>query len=124
MAVLNLLTVHPVKYIFYIVSSAIKEVARDDEAALAMAAWAAADYGWTVEEIASVMKVESNLNVIADLVGQGSRLLADAGPGREWLRGVARRAIVYDRMTVVLIQEARGELPPLGSDGGSSAPPA
>lgn len=125
MAVLTFLTVHPIKMIFHIVEGVVEEQLQlDTDTGLAMAAWVVVDQGWSVEQIASVMMVESNLNVVADLVHQGSRLLADAAPGREWLKGVARRAMVYDRMTMVLIQEAQAGLPLSESDDGSSGPPS
>lgn len=125
MAVLTFSTIHPVKTIFYIIESVVgEELQLDTDTGLAMAAWVAVDQGWSVEQIASVMMAESNLNVVADLVHHGSRLLVDAAPGREWLKGVAGRAMVYDRMTLVLIQEAQAGLPPPESDGGSSGPPS
>lgn len=104
MAELNFSTVHPVRAIFMIVKLALDErVGIDNESVAGMAAWAASDQGWSVEEIASAMKVEDNHNVIADLVYNGNRLLRDAEPGRQWLRHVASRSNVYDRMTLVVL---------------------
>lgn len=129
MAELIYSTIHPVRAIFMIVKLALSE--KDDldsETVAGMAAWAANDLGWSVEEIAAAMRVEDNHNVIADLVYNGNRLLKDAEPGRAWLRHVAGRSMVYDRMSLVVIvtdrQEGPAGLQRSAPDDGSSTRPA
>lgn len=125
MAELVYSTIHPVRAIFMIVKLSLEADFGDNNEVIAgMAAWAAHDQGWSIEEIAAAM-APVNQNVIADLVYSGERFLRDAGPGREWLRLVASRANVYDRMAMVVIvtdrQEAPAGLQRPEPDDGSSA---
>lgn len=132
MAELIFSTIHPVRAIFMIVKSALDEAGDVDSETLAgMAAWAANDQGWSVEQIAEAM-APINQNVIADLIYSGKRFLRGAAPGRQWLRQwlrhVAKRANVYDQMTMVVVvtdrQVGPGEPQRSAPVDGSSALPA